>query len=128
MGASDVVVREADPRDLPAIMNVLDGANLEADAGAIRERIVAGNVLVATADDTVVGALVYRHRDDAVHVDTIAVRRRSRDRGVGTALVESVAGSGSTLTATFDPPVRPFYEALGFDIEATSDGRLRGRR
>lgn len=128
MDASDVVVRDADVSDLPAVMNVLDGANLEADAEAIRERMVAGTALVATANDTVVGTLVFRRRDDAVHVESVAVRRRWRDWGIGTVLVEAAAARGSTVSTTFDPPVRPFYEALGFDVEPARDGRLCGRR
>ncbi|PSP32407.1 GNAT family N-acetyltransferase, partial [Halobacteriales archaeon QH_10_67_22] len=31
------------------------------------------------------------------------------------------------LTAEFDTDVRPFYEALGFSVEAVEAGRCRGR-
>ena len=35
---------------------------------------------------------------------------------------------GATLTADFRPEVAPFYESLGFDVEATDrEDRLRGR-
>ncbi|MFB6101661.1 MAG: ubiquitin-like small modifier protein 2 [Haloplanus sp.] len=117
-----VQVRTAAAADHLDVMRVVDGAVLTADATAVSERIGRGEVLVATVDDRVVGALV-RAGD---HVTAVAVRRRWRDRGVGTALVETAADETGRLTATFDPDVRPFYESLGFDIEPV-DGRLRGQ-
>lgn len=128
MEAADPTVRTAGFTDLTAIMNVLDGADLAAEADTIRDRIADGSAMVASVDDTIVGALVYRRRGHEIHVEAVAVRRRSRDRGIGTALVETAARRGRTITADFDPGSRPFYAALGFDIESTSDDRLRGIR
>ena len=128
MDASESTLRKAEPADLPAVMNVLDGANLETDHDAVSDRIERGTVLVATRDDSVVGTLVFDRQTDRIHVDAVAVRRTWRDRGIGTALVEAAAAHGETVIADFDHVVRPFYEALGFDIEPTSDGRLRGVR
>ena len=42
MGPDDMTVRDATPADLPAVMNVLDGANLEADALIVKDRIRDG--------------------------------------------------------------------------------------
>lgn len=121
-----VRVRPAAAGDHLDVMRVVDGAVLEADATSVRERIEAGNVLVATVEGSAVGALVR----DGDRITAVATRRRWRDRGVGTALVSRAAEERDRLVAEFDPGVRPFYESLGFDIEATAgdDDRLRGRR
>lgn len=150
MAPEAVRVREAAPDDLVATMNVLDGAVLAVDADAVRERLAAGDVLVAVAGDRVLGVLVLdpagppwepevgtgasragAHDDatpaDAAHVVAVAVRRRRRDQGIGTALVEAAAARAGRLTAAFDADVRPFYESLGFAVTGeTADGRRRG--
>jgi len=121
-------VREATVQDLPDVMNVLDGAVLEADAAAVRDHIGDDEVLVAVADDDtnrVLGALVL----DGTHIDAVAVRRRRRAQGIGTALVEAAADRRDHLTAEFDADLRPFYEGLGFAVAETDDpGRLWGER
>jgi sulfur carrier protein ThiS len=124
-GGTAVAVRRARPDDHLDVMRIVDGAMLSADAERIRDRIDAGAVLVATVADRVVGALVR----DGDRVTAVATRRRYRDRGVGTALVSAALDDRDRLVAEFDPDVRPFYESLGFDIEAVDgDGeRLRGR-
>ncbi|EMA43758.1 GNAT family N-acetyltransferase [Halococcus saccharolyticus] len=110
-------------------MGVLDGAALAVDAETVRAAIDREVVLVAVADDRVLGACVLDGRE----ITTIAVRRARRDQGIGTALVEAAGehhtGNDDPLVARFDAPVRPFYEALGFTIEpADEPGRFRGRR
>lgn len=124
-----VAVRRATPDDHVAVLRVIEGALLEVDAGRVRERIDAGEVLVAVAGDgvagdRVVGALVR----DGAHVVAVAVRRRRRRQGIGRALVERALAATGRLTATFDPRVRGFYEALGFEVSAADGGRLRGVR
>lgn len=115
-------VREATGEDLADVMNVLDAALLAVDAATVRERI-PGEVLVAEADGRILGTLVL----DGSHVDAVAVRRSRRDRGIGTALLAAARERRGTLTADFRPEVRPFYDSLGFDVEATDrDDRLRG--
>lgn len=145
MASDPVRVREATDDDLVATMNVLDGADLAVDAARVRERIAAGDVLVAVADDRVLGAVVLDPDGPpwesngvtdsrATHVVAVAVRRRRRGQGVGTALVEtartlveSSADRTSPLTAAFAPDVRPFYESLGFAVTGERpDGRLTG--
>jgi sulfur carrier protein ThiS/predicted N-acetyltransferase YhbS len=118
-----VTVRPARPDDHLDVMRIVDGAMLSADAERVRDRIDDGSVLVATADDRPVGTLVR----DGDRVTAVAVRRRYRNRGVGTALVSRVLDDRDRLVAEFDPDVRPFYESLGFEVEAVGDGRLRGR-
>jgi len=125
-GATDgraIRVRRADAADHLDVLRMLDGAMLETDADRVSECIEAGSVLVATVADRPVGALVR----DGDRVTAVATRRRHRDRGVGSALVRAALEGRDHLVAEFDPGVRPFYESLGFDIEAVGDGRLRGR-
>lgn len=124
----DVRVRPAAVADLPDVMNVLDGAALRADAGRLRTAIDREDVLVAVEggdDERVLGALVL----DGAEITAVAVRRRRRDQGIGSALVEAAADRRERLVAEFRPDVRPFWAALGFDIEPTGEsGRYRGVR
>lgn len=116
-GALDV--REARADELAAVLNVLDGALLDAPPAAVRE----GTTLVAGEDGRLLGALVL----DGDEIRAVAVRRRRRGQGVGTALVAAAAARRDRLVAEFDPRVRGFYEALGFDVEPVDgEQRLRG--
>lgn len=120
-------VREATASDLPDVMNVLDGAALATDATTVRDLAADDAVLVAVSADgqRVLGALVL----DGEHIDAVAVRRRRRGQGIGTALVETAGERRDRLTADFDADLRPFYEGLGFDIETADEtGRLWGQR
>lgn len=121
-------VRLADSNDLIGVMTVLDAAMLDATAQTVSRRIDADNVLVAVSQRRVLGALVAVPRRDGAHVEQVAVRRRRRDSGIGTALVEAAADRWGRLTADFDPHVRPFYEKLGFEIEPLRSDRYRGER
>ncbi|POG56823.1 GNAT family N-acetyltransferase [Haloferax marisrubri] len=113
-GAGDATtVREGDPDELVAVMRVLDAGLLEADAGEVRDRLAAGDCLVAEASGRVVGALVL----DGDYIDAVAASPSRRGRGVGTALVRAALDRRGRLVADFDGGVRPFYESLGFDIE-----------
>lgn len=124
--ASGVAVRPAGPRDHLGVMRVLDGANLEVDAAVVEDRIDAGTVLVADDANRVVGALLGVPREGTgMHVEAIAVRRRRRARGIGSRLVGAAVGRWRPLTADFDPGVKPFYDALGFDCERRGE-RYRG--
>ena len=116
-------IRRATPSDLPAIMNVIDGAFLAIDADTVRARI-PHDVLVAVADDRILGTIVL----DGDHIDAVAVRRRRREQGIGRSLIEAAGTRRGTLTATFRPEVSLFYETLGFEIERTSETRCLGIR
>jgi len=131
-----VQVRTATPDDRVAVARVLDAALLA--TGELADRLAAGDVLVAV-DGAVQGALVVvpsaaapawaREAGTDAYVAAVAVRRARRDEGVGTALVER-AGERGRLTAGFDPGLRPFYEACGFDVRPhpAEDERLVGVR
>jgi len=124
---ADVSIRAARGDETEAVRRLLDAAILTVPPD-LPERVAAGDALIAveggigpeSAD--VVGAVVL----DGSHIDAVAVRRSRRAAGVGTALVAAAAErTDAPLTATFRAQVRPFYEALGFEVEER-DGRLFG--
>lgn len=125
---SSIAIRRASAPELGDVLGILDGANLETDADAIRSAIDRDSVLVAEPTESnrssLLGALVLDD-DEIIHV---AVRRRRRGQGIGTALVREAVADRGTVMAEFDRRVRPFYEALGFEIEPVAeDGRFVGR-
>jgi len=123
-------VRTAKADEVPAVMTVLDGAVLSIALETVRVGVENGGTLVAVSDEDpaaerVLGALVL----DGTRIEAVAVRRRRRGQGIGTALVEAALDRRDQVTAEFDAAVRPFYEALGFDIEALDEpDRFRGER
>ena len=123
-------VRTATADEIPAVMNVLDGAVLSIAVETVRAGAEDGGTLVAVSDgdpgaERVLGALVL----DDTHIEAVAVRRRRRGQGIGTALVEAALDRRDRITAEFDADVRPFYEALGFAIEPLDEpDRYRGVR
>lgn len=118
--------RTATAEDLPAVLTVLDSALLQTDAGDLRAATEKGAVLVTVSPaDTVLGALVL----DGAEITALAVRRRRRDQGVATALVEAAARRHGSLSAEFDRRVLPFWRSVGFDTEPLAESdRFRGRR
>lgn len=106
------MIREAREGESEPVMRVLEGALLEVEPEGVRRAIDRGDVLVASEGGHVRGALVL----EGNHIEAIAVVRRHRARGIGSALVGRAAERGS-LTAEFRPAVRPFYESLGFEVE-----------
>ncbi|MFW5956673.1 MAG: GNAT family N-acetyltransferase [Halorhabdus sp.] len=118
-------VRQATREDLVAVLNVLDGAALETDYEAIRARLERGDVLVAVAEndsDRVLAACEL----DGERVVAIAVRKRRRGQGIGTALIRAAVRDRNRLVAEFDADARPFYEALGFGVTQIDGGRYEG--
>lgn len=115
-------VREARPDERLAVRSLFDVAMLQVPD------LLAMELLVAVADDRVVGAAAVDADGigDPGEIRAIAVRPRRRGRGVGSALVGAAEDRWDPVTAEFDERVRPFYEALGFDVEPVGDGRLRG--
>lgn len=86
----------------------------------------------AACPETVLGVLVYERQlsaaersPESIHapvtITQIAVRRRHRGRGIGTALVEAAASREPHLTAEFDRRVRDFWESVGFTLVALGD-------
>lgn len=103
--------------DLPAVMNVLDGAALDIAATTVEAAIGRDRVLVARSTaGTVLGVLVGDEGTPPVRILAIAVRPGRRGRGIGSALIESARRWGA-LEAAFDPDVAPFYRTNGFTIE-----------
>lgn len=135
------MIEHAKPTDELAVRRVLDAANLVSDD--LSARIEDGEVLVAREEDRVLGVLVVdsdgtrenRETDDEpgtdrAHVLAIAVRRRRRNRGIGTALVEAAADRYGTLSADWSPHVEPFWASVGFESkrrERGGDERCWGR-
>lgn len=125
-------VLAADPDRLAEVASVLDAAALETDIDELRRAIDRDEVLVAVTapsrDDTpptVLGAVVLDGREIAA----IAVRPGRRGQGIGSALVEAAREETDRLVAEFDPEVRPFWNALGFESSPIPDSdRLRGVR
>ena len=130
MGAdAGVAVRPATADELPAVCNVLDGGLLEVDADVVSGAVDDSDVLVAVREAPrsapILGALVL----DGEEILAVAVRRRRRGQGIGSALVEAALEDRDELVAGFDERVRPFWKGLGFEIEDAEDaGRYRGRR
>ena len=118
-------IRTATGAELTAVLTVLDGALLAVEFESLRRAAETGNVLVAVSTaGTVLGVLVL----DGEEITAIAVRRRRRDQGIGTALVEAAAGRRERLCAEFDGRVAAFWQSLGFDTEPLdAPDRFRGR-
>ncbi|GAB3032584.1 GNAT family N-acetyltransferase [Natronobiforma cellulositropha] len=121
-------VRPADPAEALTARRILDAAVLEVDG--LTARLEAGDILVASEGerDRIRGVLVLEPLPDGTgtRLEAIAVRRRHRARGIGTALVDVALAREGRLTAEFDASVRPFYDALGFECERLESGRYRG--
>lgn len=120
-----VVVRTATGDDLVAVLNVFDGAALATDYEWVRDRVRAGDVLVAVPEDDpgrVLGACIL----DGAEITAVAVRRRRRDRGIGSTLIATAACERERLVAECDADAVPFYESLGFDVRPLPEGRYVG--
>jgi GNAT superfamily N-acetyltransferase len=128
-----VTVRVASPSDRVAVSRVLDGALLEVDD--LGDRLEAGEVLLAEDGGTAVGALVVAEAGpterslladwpaSAVHVRAIAVRRKRRRSGIGTALLERARDRWAPLVADFDADVAGFYADISVETRVDADGR-----
>lgn len=122
-------VRSARSADCDAAVELLDAAMLEVDPEAVRRQIEAGETLVADAGTRLVGVCVLNPGAEATEITQIAVHRSRRARGLGRELVEAAAArTDGPLTATFRAQVRPFYEAVGFEIEPADEGENQGGR
>lgn len=135
-----VRVRQASATDQVDVLNVLNGSALATDIDQIAAAINHGNVLVAVTADSaarppvttdspdterILGALVL----DGKEITAVAVRRRRRNQGIGTSLVEAASQRCDRLVARFDAGVRPFWDSLGFEITPVADAdRYRGVR
>jgi GNAT superfamily N-acetyltransferase len=121
-------VRAATREDCDDILQILDAAALETDRELTHESIAAGRTVVAVEEGRLLGTAVCVSTESDVRIEAIAVRKRRKGQGIGTALVERVLEDHDRVVAEFDERVRPFYESLGFEIETTENGRFRGVR
>lgn len=142
MTTSRPTIRVATADDRLAVARIVDAAALEVE-GLVR-RLDAGDVLLAVEErprarsghaerttdgrgrERALGAVVLKPCDRGAHVVAIAVRRRLRDRGVGTALIEAAREREGRLVAEFDASVTPFYDSLDFSVGRLRGGRCRG--
>lgn len=119
--------RQARPGEWPEVMAVLDAGLLETDPARVRDAISAGDVLVAVEGERVLGVLLLDPssgdppsrgpaRGDRAVVEAVAVRRRRRGQGLGSALVEAAVDRHRRLVAGFDGRTRSFWEGLGFEV------------
>lgn len=114
-----ISVRPATEDEEPVVWSICNAAMLDLEEATLTDLLL----LVACVDDRILGALVL----DGAEIEAVAVRPGRRGQGIGSALVEAAAERRDELTAGFDPSVRPFYEALGFEITC-EEKRCRGRR
>ncbi|MFB6370311.1 MAG: GNAT family N-acetyltransferase [Haloarculaceae archaeon] len=109
-----------------AVRNVIDGAALALAPTFLETAIGSDDVLVAVPAEggVVLGAIVL----DGSVIRAIAVRRRRRNQGLGTALVETAAAQREQLIATFDSSLEPFWMELGFEVIDRDGNRVRALR
>jgi GNAT superfamily N-acetyltransferase len=110
-------VRAAVPSEYVTARSIFEAAMLEVAPGLLSR----SSVLLASEEDRTLGALVLRGSE----IEAIAVRPGRRGQGIGSMLVNEAANRRPYLSVGFDPDVRSFYVALGFDV-ACADGRCRG--
>ncbi|MEF8802204.1 MAG: GNAT family N-acetyltransferase [Halolamina sp.] len=114
----EIELRRAGDDDAMPVIRVLQGSLLEIDASTVRRAVARGDVLIAEAEEWVIGALVLEDN----HIESVAVRREYRKQGIGSALVETAATAiGGPVTADFRAGVRGFWQDLGFEIEKEGD-------
>ncbi len=113
IAGGSVEIRSARDDEAEDVIAILDGAMLAIDRRDIRRRTGSHDVLVAVEDGEIKGALVL----DDEEINAIAVLRAVRDGGIGRSLVREATARRGDLSARFDERVRPFWEAVGFDVQ-----------
>jgi GNAT superfamily N-acetyltransferase len=107
-----------------AVEATIDGGGVANGDGVVDDDEVARGGGTGT-DENAAGI------DDATEIEQLAVHRSRRGRGIGRDLVETAAErADGALVVRFPAQVRPFYEALGFEIRETDgdDSRPLGVR
>lgn len=130
-------LRVARPADETAVRRLVNGANLtvpsELSALVADGRVIVAvtNRVIATAvtrpwtrdeSDTVSGEPNAELPASGMELAVIAVVPGRRGQGIGRRLVARVRREADgPVVAWFHPLVRPFYDALGFEIHPTTD-------
>lgn len=120
-------VRVAASDDRLVVRRLVDGAALSLAAVSLPERLAAGDVLLATRDRRPQGTLVATSRATGTHIVAVAVRRRVRGQGIGSALVTTAHNRWGTLTAVASEAVLPFWQANEFQVVAKTADRYQLR-
>lgn len=129
-------IRAAAPGESAEIAAILNAAYLQTDTESIEQAVRSGNVLIAerpenersgapesTETAPMLGALVL----DGSEITAIAVRPGRRGQGIGRRLVTAARQRLGRVVAEFDPTVRPFWEAVGFEVSVLpGSDRLHG--
>ena len=130
-------VRDARWEDLATVLELLKQA--KSTVGflpneAVEQRIRKGTLLVAVANDEIIGYLLYDLPADTVTIRQLVVARHARNAGTGRALVEELAHRYHTLRRGIRLTCRRDYEAnnvwyrLGFSPRGERRGRGKGAR
>ncbi|WP_329055626.1 GNAT family N-acetyltransferase [Amycolatopsis sp. NBC_01488] len=137
------MIRLAHPGDLPALVDIereagdlfraLDMAAIaDDDPGSVAELAVYqadGRAWVSVADDRPVAYLIAEVVDGCAHVEQVSVRPSHARRGLGSALIETLAewavsrGLPALTLTTFAavPWNAPYYERLRFRVLADAE-------
>lgn len=100
----------------------------------LARRLRDGTVLVAQADNQIIGSVFAARQNDALYLTRLAVASPWRKQGVGRALVDAAAGEALavdmrrlTLRVRINlPGNRAYFERLGFTV--TGQGQDPGRQ
>jgi predicted N-acetyltransferase YhbS len=134
---SEIVLREANDDDIPAIIAVTQAAFAEyaswltppSSVGAetpakVREKLAAGRGVLALEGGRVVGSVYYSPEEHYVYLGRLAVLPDYRGRGIGAALVAEVERQARALgiprvrlgVRVALPHLRARYERLGYRV------------
>lgn len=133
---SDVAVRQAQLNDLEAVKRLADLHRHELGfvlLPSLKEQIDKGEIIVAEQEGQVIGFVDYHiRRDKQLTLYHIAVDPDWQRQGAGGALLsalETIARNHECtcilLKCPVDLPANRFYEAQGYKLEETLNGRKR---
>ncbi|QIB32808.1 GNAT family N-acetyltransferase [Ancylobacter pratisalsi] len=155
MSASELIIRPAEPADLPAVLALYRELDAEdaldvAEARAIFERMARYpdyTLHVGEADGTVLGTFTLLVMDNMAHrgarsavIEAVAVAAAAQGRGIGRAMMDAALAmarekgcyKASLSTRMSREGAHAFYESLGFERHGysyvTEPGRDVGAR
>jgi GNAT superfamily N-acetyltransferase len=130
-----VEVRDGRSEDLPIVLELLKQA--KATVGfltdeAVEQRIRKGTLLVALADEEVIGYLLYDLPANTVTIRQLVTAHQARNAGAARALVDELADRyktlrrGIRLTCRRDYDANDIWQRLGFSPRGERRGRGKG--